>query len=384
MLLITVVTLAAAVSAAPSNYPITNVFPLADGFPNPSPEQLLSIQKAAGGSLPNAPLPTTLSQNETTALKLLAHNELFEVAFFNELLTNITTNVPGYCVNDTAPLDRALLIKSIEAIKNQEELHAIGANAFLVNAKEAPIAPCQYIFPVSNFKNAILFAQVFTDLALGTIPAVQLLFGTDGGEGRRNVIALGSILGQEGQQDGFFRYAQRKTPSAAPFLTGGTASIAFNVLRKLIVQDSCPQPLSTIDLPVWGNPSWEQGGLWANGYVDKALRLPEPAWPLWISINPKLSAWGSLPFTEFGLDVGYDQSIVYLSGQNLPVVVPVGNISHVLSAPYTDFEALFPFEEAGFANGLTIAVLVNGKGPFANADEVANAVVDGPVIIERN
>ena len=123
MFLITVVTLAAAVSAAPSKYPITNVFPLADGFPNPSPEQLLSIQKAAGGFLPNVPLPTTLSRNATTALKLLAHNELFEVAFFNELLTNITTNVPGYCANDTAPLDRALLIKSIEAIKNVSAIY---------------------------------------------------------------------------------------------------------------------------------------------------------------------------------------------------------------------------------------------------------------------
>ncbi|KAI4252273.1 MAG: hypothetical protein L6R42_008037, partial [Xanthoria sp. 1 TBL-2021] len=178
MLLFTIITFAVATVAAP--------FPLPDGFPNPNYTQLLSIEKLAGGFLPNYRLPTSLSKTATTALQLLAHNEIFEVAFFNQLLTNITTAVPGYGPNYTAPLDRAQLIKNIEAIKNQEELHSIAANQFLVSAKQQPIAPCQYTFPVSNFKTAMLFAQVFTDLALGTIPTIQLLFAGEAGGASRN------------------------------------------------------------------------------------------------------------------------------------------------------------------------------------------------------
>ncbi|KAL8788961.1 MAG: hypothetical protein Q9213_001370 [Squamulea squamosa] len=373
-MLITIIALAATVVAAPAK------FPLPDGFPNPSPDQLLSIEKAAGGFLPNAPLPTILSPNATTALKLLANNELFEVAFFDQLLTNITTNVPGYCANDTAPLNRDLLIKSITAIKNQEELHAIGANAFLLSAKQAPIQPCQYTFPVSNFKNAILFAQTFTDLALSTIPSIQLLFARDGGEEAPNALTLGSILAQEGQQDGFFRYTQRKPPSAAPFLTGGSPSIAFNALRKLIVRDSCPLPLSTLGLPEWGSLEWSENGLWANDYIKPP---PEPAWPNWITIHPSLRNNNTFTFSAVGFEAPDTSSLVYLSGQNLPVVVSIDNFQRFRGSNYNEFRAKFPVE-SGFANGLTIAVLVNGKGPFANAEAVASAAILGPVVFELN
>ncbi|KAL8718603.1 MAG: hypothetical protein Q9225_004288, partial [Loekoesia sp. 1 TL-2023] len=223
-------------------------FPLPDGFPSPSPAQLAQIEKGAGGTLASSFLPTSLKSGAVTALELLANNELFEVAFFSELLTNITSNVPGYDAASTAPLDRALLIKSISAIVNQEELHALGANAILAGAKQPPIAPCQYDFPVRNFREAILLAQTFTDIALGTVPVAQALFAADGGEELRNVPLLGSILGQEGEQDGFFRYVQQKTPSAAPFLTGGSLSFAFTALHAFIVPDSCPKPLSSISL----------------------------------------------------------------------------------------------------------------------------------------
>ncbi|KAL8735759.1 MAG: hypothetical protein Q9166_000622 [cf. Caloplaca sp. 2 TL-2023] len=364
MLLTSIIVFATAVVAAPVE------FPLPDGFPTPNPTQLLNIQKAAGGYLPKSPLPTNLTQNAISALQLLANNEFFEVAFFNELLTNITTNVPGYCANDTAPLNRELLIKSLRAIKNQEELHAIGANAILVNAKQPPIAPCQYTFPVSNFKNAILFAQTFTDLALGTIPEIQLLFALDGGDEPPNVLTLGSILAQEGQQDGFFRYVQQKTASAAPFLTGGSASFAFNALQRLIVKDSCPKPLSTLNFPTF-RPLWT---------IDPK---PEPSWPLWLTVKQAKNTTLDLSALDFDNGGSGDYSVVYLSGQNLPVAVPILNYDRVRGSSYETFQAEFPFE-AGFANGLTIAVVVLGKGPFANAAAVADATLAGPVVIEVN
>ena len=73
------------------------------------------------------------------------------------------------------------------------------------------------------------------------------------------------------------------------------------------------------------------------------------------------------------------QSIVYLSGQNLPLTVPC----HTGVEPdgTTLVTADFPFD-AGFSNGLTIAALVNGKGNFATPDAVAAATVYGPGLIE--
>ncbi|KAL8635709.1 MAG: hypothetical protein Q9226_009325, partial [Calogaya cf. arnoldii] len=296
------------------------------------------------------------------------------VAFFNELLTNLTTDVPGYRANDTFPLDRALLIKNIEAIKNQEELHAIAVNAFLVSAKQQPISPCQYRFPVTNFKNAMFFAQVFTDLALSTIPAVQLLFARDGGTASRNVLTLGSILGQEGQQDGYFRSTQQETASAAPFLTGGTASIAYNALIKLIVEDSCPQPLSDIGLPRWG-PT----GAFNQIYINNGNDRPEESFPLWISANPEVTN-GSLPWSTF--QFGDPASMIFLSGQNI-ITVPATDYRHYGGNPVDNFRTEFPFDK-GFANGLTIAILARGNQSFATANAAAEAAILGPVLIEMN
>lgn len=72
-------------------------------------------------------------------------------------------------------------------------------------------------------------------------------------------------------------------------------------------------------------------------------------------------------------------SIVYLSGQNVPVTVPISVGSTV--AGKTTFTASFPFAE-GFAHGLTIAALVKGTGKFKSNDAVAAATVYGPGLIE--
>lgn len=99
-------------------------FPLSDGFPNPSPEQLAMIETTAGGTLPNGPLPTTLQPEGATALKLIALNELFEVAFFTELLENITTNVPGY---ELSGYDANYVIAAITAVQAVRKLQADAA-----------------------------------------------------------------------------------------------------------------------------------------------------------------------------------------------------------------------------------------------------------------
>ena len=98
-------------------------FPLPDGFPNPSPAQLAVIQKEAGGTLPNGPLPTSLKSAGVTTLQLLALNELFEVAYFSELLSNVTNGVPGYDAKSIAPLDKTYVVDALTAVVNVSSSH---------------------------------------------------------------------------------------------------------------------------------------------------------------------------------------------------------------------------------------------------------------------
>ena len=75
-------------------------FPLANGFPQLNSTAMLQVYKLAGGTLPNGALPSSLKAGGIQALQLIAANELFEVAYFTDLLQNVTDNVPGYQVED--------------------------------------------------------------------------------------------------------------------------------------------------------------------------------------------------------------------------------------------------------------------------------------------
>lgn len=260
-------------------------------------------------------------------------------------------------------------------------MHAIAANTFLVSAGEQPIAPCQYDFPVTSFKNAILFAQVFTDLALGTIPIIQLLFSREAGAASRNVLTLGAILGQEGQQDGFFRGTQRKTPSAAPFLTGASASIAAKVLEKLTVKDSCPQPISDLGF----------GTLPSLSIDDEAGTTAEPAWPNFISINPRSTKpspqQNRLSFTVVGLpqSAEFNPSITYISGQNEPYSVNAFITNPVNGVNASDVRHFIANSPAGAqSNGLTIALFTRGLGPFDTIEQALAVTNAGPALIEMD
>ena len=75
-------------------------FPLANGFPKLNSTAMQQVYKLAGGTLPNGALPSSLKAGGIQALQLIAANELFEVAYFTDLLQNVTDNVPGYQVED--------------------------------------------------------------------------------------------------------------------------------------------------------------------------------------------------------------------------------------------------------------------------------------------
>lgn len=117
--IISLLALSASVTAAPFT------FPLPDGFPTPNPTQLAEIEKLAQGTLPDGALPTSLKPTGVTTLKLIALNEIFEVAFFSSLLSNVTNNVPGYDAAALAPLDYTYVIDTLTAVVNVGPLPAL-------------------------------------------------------------------------------------------------------------------------------------------------------------------------------------------------------------------------------------------------------------------
>lgn len=109
--------------------PITNLTSpkiLPDGLPTPSPSELESIEERAHGTLPNGAPPSGISEGGLTNLKLVAFNELFEVAFFEELITNITEKVVGYRFSNEDDYDFVLNgLKVILAVRDNLPSYAI-------------------------------------------------------------------------------------------------------------------------------------------------------------------------------------------------------------------------------------------------------------------
>lgn len=194
---------------------------------------------------------------------------------------------------------------------------------------------------------------------MGVLPQAQLTFATDGGDELSLIPVLGSIIGQEGKQDGWFRVVQGKNPSAAPFLTGDAPQFAFTALQSFIVPGSCPADIHAIGT-VGGVATFKPLNVLSTlGPVNSTAMFSAPG-PVYEGTN----------------------SVVYISGQNVPLMVPITNVTSKGGLSY--FEAEFPFQaQVGqFSKGLTIAAVVKGSGPFYTLSAVAEATVYGPGLIE--
>lgn len=344
-------------SAAPFTFPLSNGFP---NITNPS-SQLTAIEIQAHGTLPNGPPPPTISQDGLTSLRLIAFNEIAEVAFFTELIFNITNNVPGYQIQDNGV--RNFVLNALTAVQAQEEEHALNANGALAHFNAGPILPCEYNFPVDTFEDAIALAATFTDVVLGTLQDVESLFGTDGDIDLIRGVA--SVIGQEGEQNGYYRMLLNKIPSALPFLTTSTREFAFSALNQMfVVPGTCPNA-NTIALPIF------------QPLTVVTTDIAAQTQTLQFSINAidqmHTRNWVGEQYTAL--------SLVYINQQNLPIVEPLTNVQ--VQGTTVTFDALFPFDQF-LMNGLTIAAVTAGAGPFASADDVAKATIFGPGLIEIN
>ncbi|KIW14505.1 hypothetical protein PV08_07289 [Exophiala spinifera] len=332
-------------------------FPLSNGFPNiqnPS-AALTQIEQQAHGLLPNGPPPPSPpAADDLTSLRLIAFNELFEVAYFTELLANVTNNVAGYQFQD-ANL-QATIVEALTAVVAQEELHLLNANGALAHFNAGPIQPCLYNAPVDNFQDAIALASTFTDVVLGTLGDVQVHFGQNGDAGLIRGVA--AVIGQEGEQNGFYRQILGEIPSAAPFLTASAREFAFTALQNFVVPGSCPNA-NTIALPIFGALTLETPKVQAQ---DQQLQFSFQA-------TGQYSQYAS----------GQGLSLVYINQQNVPVVLPIQGAQN--NGGTVTFSANFPFSE-NLMFGLTIAAVTSNAGPFADVDAVAKATLFGPALIE--
>jgi hypothetical protein len=138
---------------------------------------------------------------------------------------------------------------------------------------------------------------------------------------------------------------------------------AFSALQSFVIPGSCPN-INTIDLQIF-EP--------LNVLSNVEPKVQDVKFSFAIPANANTASWKS---DYSGL------SVVYINQQNTPIVQALQNID-VMDTTVT-FTATFPFDEATFGNGLTIAAVTNSTGPFASVDDVAKATVFGPGLIEVN
>lgn len=198
-----------------------------------------------------------------------------------------------------------------------------------------------------------MLASTFTDVVLGTLQDVVERFAIGGDFALTREVS--SIIGQEGEQQGWFRIMQGKVPSELPFLTTSDLNFAFTAIQSFTVPGTCPNinsiPLETFEpLNIITAPTAKTDHIKVSFYDRKDVEEST----LWI---------------------------VYINQQNLPIVEPLtvlSNEEHEIVA-----EALFPYE-AHEMNGLTIAAVTTTEGPFPDASSVAKATVAGPGLIIIN
>ena len=162
--------------------------------------------------------------------------------------------------------------------------------------------------------------MTFTDVVVGTLQDVAVKLGANGDAPLIRGIA--AVIGQEGEQNGFYRSMLGKIPSALPFLTASSREFAFSALNQgFVVPNSCPNS-NTIALPVFG----------ALNVLTQDIKSQDQ------NLQFSFAPTGSVKSAD-GL------SLVYINQQNTPIVQPISGAQNsngaiTFSAPLPLFEEL--------------------------------------------
>ena len=250
-------------------------------------------------------------------------------------------------------------------------MHAYNANdAVRYFTNGSHIFPCTYVFPASDFSSAIAFAQTFTDMYIGLLINIQQRTAKNLGIDSNSIIyVLAQALGQEGQQSGWFRSLQAKHPSAEPFLTSSTRDFAFSWLQRFIVPGSCPD------------------------MEDIPLQIFPP-----LNVESKVVGTGPVTLLVPGRVDPETQSVAFVNGALVPTAVPF-NVTRISGCGngltrndvlgrsgcgrgmVTSITAYFPYAH-NVMHGLTLVAVVKNGPSFITAEDVTNATVYGPAVIE--
>jgi hypothetical protein len=282
----------------------------------------------------------------------------------------VTTGADGFGEGDLLGLDKDLVITNLRAIRAQEELHELNANGAFKNNGGKTILPCTYDFPVSTFEEAIETASKFTDVVLGTLPDIQTVAATAGDIGL--IRGVGASLGQEGEQNGFYRSALGKIPSQLPFLTGGARNFAYNAILQNFVVECPKETTDLLEHPAAGIPLNVTGKL---NVLSDDLDLKDVKAEFSVQT---VNVAATRSYYEDNKDKM--QFVTYINQQNKPLSVPIEDIRFANNA--ITFKASFPGKSA-FLNGLTIAAVTNSN-ELADVQAVAAATLFGPGLIEIN
>jgi hypothetical protein len=220
-------------------------------------------------------------------------------------------------------------------------------------------------------------------VVLGTLQDVIQIFAINNDNALTRGVA--SVVGQEGQQDGFYRLLQNKNkvPSELPFLTTSTRDFAFSSLEQGVLV-SCPNDsVLKNKLKIFGVLNLLTATIPAQ---DQTLHFSFDIASLGKSNIVSNSQGSGSTWSAYGNSYGasYDWSqvsLVYINQQNTPVVESLQNVK--VSGTTVTFDATFPYSQF-LMNGLTIAAVTKSHGPFADAGSVANATLFAPAFIEIN
>lgn len=199
---------------------------------------------------------------------------------------------------------------------------------------------------------------------LGVLQDASQLLATNGDVGP--VRGVASVIGNEAEQNGWYRTYLGLKPSEKPFLTTSTAAFAFSALQGFV--DSCPFDVTQIDIPIFPALSVVSG----SGGLD--VEAKDQA----LAFEADLS--GVEGAEKYCGGKGDGLFVTYLTGQNLPTSQPVTNVSW--DGKKIKFEAQFPFS-ANIMEGLSVAALTT-KADFPTADDVVTATLAAPGLIQVN
>ena len=337
---------------------LASPFPLPDGFPNPNASGIHSIQGQARGTIPNGGPPTVHTAGVVAALQYLSLNEMLEVAFFTELLHNVTNSVAGFEIGNGTFTEK-FIISQFRATNAQEQIHQLTAASLLNLTGEPAIQPCdEYNFPVSNIDDAFALAAEFTSMLMGSFHDIALALAESNYTAEHDLIlAVASSISNEAEQLGFFRTFEGKIPNESPFPTSSTVDFGFSYLQRFIDQTTCPV-LTSIPLAIF-----------------KPLTLvskisPRPREILFQIDGTDITSWNT---SQAGF--------VFVNQQNMPVVKKFK--IRLSKGSVVTISVDFPYQEHQL-DGLVITAITNTTGPFTSVRDVAAHTIFGPapIIVE--